>query len=222
MSPKSKSESNLPLNPAKAASWEVRSRGAQCDATGEPFEEGEVFMSRLSRTPEGLAREDFKLRAWSGERKAEALFYWKTQFRLPPPKKEEPFKEENAEEAMRDLLERNDPARVNTIYILAVMLERKRVLIERGDQRDADGRRVRIYEHKDNGETFFVLDPELELDQIVDVQREVALELGWIEEGEEVGGRRSEDEEKEEVGGRRSGEEAEAKNPNSGIDNPPD
>ena len=174
------------LNPVKGASWEVKSRSTTCHDSGTPFEEGESIVSRLVRTPEGMERQDFRLSAWTEARKADALFYWRTQFRLPPPKKEEPFKEENAEEFLRELMERNDPSLVNTLFILAAMLERKRVLIERGVQADPEGRRVRIYEHKDSGETFFIVDPDLSLEQIGDVQQEVALELGWIQPEEEA------------------------------------
>lgn len=173
------------IKPAQGASWEVKSRSTTCHDSGREFEEGESLVSRLVRTPEGLERQDFSLGAWNGERKADALFYWRTTFRLPPPKKEEPFKEENAEEFLRELLERNDPSLVNTLFILAAMLERKRLLIERGVQQDPDGRRVRIYEHKDSGETFFIVDPQLSLEQIGDVQIEVAQTLGWMPVEEE-------------------------------------
>lgn len=151
------------------------------------------MVSRLVHTAEGMAREDFRMKAWTEERKADALFYWRTTFRLPPPKKEEPFKEENAEEFLRELMERNDPALVNTLFILAAMLERKRLLIERGVQADPEGRRVRIYEHKDSGETFFIVDPELSLEQIGEVQQEVALTLGWIRPEEEAEGGKERD-----------------------------
>jgi len=169
------------LNPATGTSWEVRSRAPKCVATGLAFEEGDEVFSRLVETNEGMAREDFRRDAWSKDLRESALFHWKTRFRKPLPRKDPPFKEENAEEFLRGLLETRDPAVTNTVFILAVMLERKRILVERGVQRDADGQRVRIYEHKDDGETFFIVDPELTLGQIVDVQQEVALQLGWIQ-----------------------------------------
>jgi hypothetical protein len=171
----------LPLQPAKGTSWEVKSRSTACLATEKEFKEGETILSRLVNTKEGMLREDYCQEAWSQELKKDALFYWKTKFRLPPPKKEEAFKEENAEEFLREMITRNDPSLMNTLFILAVLLERKRLLIERGVQRNPDGQPVRIYEHKDSGETFFILDPELSLDQVADVQEEVALALGWIQ-----------------------------------------
>ncbi len=137
-------------------------------------------MSRLMSGAEGMVREDYKLSAWDKDKQAEALFYWKTQYRLPPVKKEAAFKEENAEEILRQMVEEKDESSVNVVFLLAVMLERKRILIERGVQRDAEGRQIRIYEHKESGETFLIPDPELSLDQIEEVQQEIALKLGWI------------------------------------------
>jgi hypothetical protein len=190
------------LHPAKGASWEVKSRSIRCFKTETDFEEGNVILSRLVQTNEGMQRQDFLQQVWDDGLKADALFYWKTTFRLPPLKKEEPFKEENAEEFLREMIEKNDPALVNTVFILAVMLERKRLLIERGVQKDPDGRRVRIYEHKDSGETFFIVDPDLSLDQVAAVQEEVALALGWIvpeedKEGEPDAEASSEEEDEE-------------------------
>ncbi|MEX2607456.1 MAG: hypothetical protein WD708_08935 [Kiritimatiellia bacterium] len=171
----------LPYSPDKASSWHVKSRAHRCASCGEDFTEGETVMSRLMLVRGEMVREDFKCSEWSPEQQEQALFHWKTRFRLPPPKKEAPFKEENAEEILREMLENPDPLDVNTLFILAVMLERKRVLIEQGVQRDAEGRQVRIYEHKESGESFLIQDPELSLEDIGDVQEEVALKLGWIQ-----------------------------------------
>ncbi|MGA0334292.1 MAG: arsenate reductase ArsC [Kiritimatiellia bacterium] len=159
----------------------MKARAHHCSESGEAFTEKEFLMSRLMNGPEGMIRQDYKLTAWTKEKQAEALFYWKTQYRLPPPKKESLFKEENAEELLRQYVEDQNPENVNTTFLLAVMLERKRLLIERGVQRDAEGRQIRIYEHKESGETFLIPDPELSLDQIDAVQQEVALKLGWIQ-----------------------------------------
>ena len=170
----------LPYTSAKSSSWEVKARAHKCSASGEAFEEKEYLMSRLVNTNQGMLREDYKLNAWDAEKQKEALFYWKTQYRLPPAKKESAFKEENAEELLRQLVGEKDETNINTLFLLAVMLERKRLFIERGIQRDPEGRQIRIYEHKESGETFLIPDPELGISQIDAVQQEVALKLGWI------------------------------------------
>ena len=55
------------------------------------------------------------------------------------------------------------------------MLERKRLLRPTGTRQDeAAGHKLLFYEHVRTGETFVVVDPGLRLDQIEEVQREVA------------------------------------------------
>jgi hypothetical protein len=63
-------------------------------------------------------------------------------------------------------------------YILALMLERKRILKEREVKRGEDGTLTRIYEHPKTGDIFVIPDPELRLDQVAEVQQQVAEQLG--------------------------------------------
>jgi hypothetical protein len=65
------------------------------------------------------------------------------------------------------------------------MLERRRVLVERGIQRDPDGSVIRIYEHRQTGESFLIREPELRLDQLESVQAEVVAMLGGDKATEE-------------------------------------
>jgi len=201
------------LPPVPGGSWEVRARAHHSFASQVPFEEGEVICSRLVRHPEGIAREDYRREEWTPELADAAMFHWKTKYRKPAPKKEPPFREENAEELLQDLLERKDAATANTLYILALMLERKRIFIERGTLQDVDGGLIRIYEKKDGGETYMIQDPKLTLDQIADVQQEVALELGWIKPPEAEPPQETEVPEDEET--------VDEKNSQEEIDNPP-
>jgi hypothetical protein len=79
---------------------------------------------------------------------------------------------ENAEELFRRLVAAGDRANANACYVLAAMLERKKILkqiqIEEGDRG-----RVLVYEHVKNGDVFIVPDPQLHLDQLGSVQAEV-------------------------------------------------
>ena len=74
---------------------------------------------------------------------------------------------------MRSLVEKNDPANGNVMFILAVMLERRRMLVERDVRKQDDGKLVRVYEHRKTGDTFIITDPQHRLDQIEHVQTEV-------------------------------------------------
>lgn len=167
--------------PSPGSSWKVKARAHLCASTANPFEEGQALVSRLITTQEGLQRDDYAEDQWDDEKRDASLFYWKTTYHAPKPKSEEPFKEENAAEAIQQLLEENDPANTNTLFILAALLERKRLWVEKAVQTDDEGRKIRIYEHKDGGETFFIIDPQIALEDLVELQQEVALKLGWIQ-----------------------------------------
>jgi hypothetical protein len=77
---------------------------------------------------------------------------------------------------LRRLMESNDPAHANTRYLLAVMLERKRVL----RPRDSMEKGVLVYEHARSGETFVIADPGLSLADLAAVQEEVSALLAGL------------------------------------------
>jgi hypothetical protein len=74
---------------------------------------------------------------------------------------------------LRKLIEQNDPLHAAAAYILAVMLERKRILKVK-EQLKRDGHRVFVYEHPKTGDIFTIADPDLHLNQLEAVQRDVA------------------------------------------------
>jgi hypothetical protein len=74
---------------------------------------------------------------------------------------------------LRKLIEQNDPRYAPAGYILAVMLERKRILKVK-EQITREGRRVFVYEQPKTGDIFTIADPALRLDQLEQVQRDVA------------------------------------------------
>ena len=61
----------------------------------------------------------------------------------------------------------------NVRFILALMLERKR-LLKSVEVKEEEGNRFHIYLHAKTGEIFVIPDPGLHLDQIEAVQTEVA------------------------------------------------
>ena len=61
----------------------------------------------------------------------------------------------------------------NVVYVLAVMLERSKILVERDAKEQPDHTIIRIYEHRRTGESFIVLDPRIRLENLGDVQGEV-------------------------------------------------
>jgi len=159
--------------------WDIKPRGEGCGTCEGPFEDRQPYFTALMYNEQGYVRVDFCEDCWTAK-KAETSAYssWQGVFRVPAPPPEEPLKKENAESMLRRLMEDEDPSNQNVIYILAVMLERKRLLVERDVQRHDDGAMVRIYEHRKTGETFLVPDPRLNLGELESVQEEVVAMLG--------------------------------------------
>lgn len=109
------------------------------------------------------------------ERNWEPFSSWEGVYILPPPPsaKKEPLKKETADELLRHLISLDDPAMKNVVYVLAVMLERSKILIERDAKMQEDKTIIRVYENKKTGESFVVLDPRLRLENLAEVQQQV-------------------------------------------------
>jgi hypothetical protein len=164
--------------------WKVREPTGECAACGQSLPDGAAMWSRLFFAEgEGYQRRD-SCSACAGKAADDgAISVWKTVYRREPPK-EEPLKKETAESLLRQLIETNDPAREGAIFVLAVMLERRRIFVERDVQLLEDGGKRRIYEHRGTGETFVIADPQLKLRDLEHVQQEVVILLGGRPPGE--------------------------------------
>jgi hypothetical protein len=162
--------------------WNIRSRSHTCQHTGEPFTDGETFYTALfedEKTGE-LMRRDYAAGSWDAVRgELHPFSFWKSLYEAPKHEvKVEVTEKEGAENLLRRLIEEDSIGTENTRYILAVMLERKRVLKQTAT-RDTDDAHFLIYEHPKSGEVYIIRDPELRLDQVEAVQREVSILLGY-------------------------------------------
>ena len=157
-----------------ANEWPIKQRSDVCAQTQRPFEPGEQFYTLLFREGEGFRREDLSADAWQTRNEnIQPFSFWKSRYEPPPATAPEPLAKETAEDLLRRLLAENNPNNRNACYVLAVMLERKRVLkpvtAERSDEEP-----LLIYEHAKSGEVFLVPEVKLRLDQLEHVQAEVA------------------------------------------------
>lgn len=154
--------------------WPIKHRADACARTGRAFRPGEQFYTLLFREGEGFRREDLSEEAWAQRNENITPFsFWKMRYEPPPPEPPEPLGKESAEDILRRLLATNDPAHVNACYVLAVMLERKRVLKQIKTDKTEE-RPVLIYEHAKSGDVFIVPDVLLRLDELEHVQHEVS------------------------------------------------
>lgn len=163
-----------------AQEWDIKARSEFCEECKTPFQDKQQYFSALIFGEQGYVRADYCGRCWMGGKKEVTSHYsqWQGIFRPPPPPPEEALKKETAETLLRRLIQDDDGSRRNVMYILAVMLERKRILAEKDVQKHDDGTKIIVYEHKKTGETFLIPDPGLKLDQLEHVQIEVIEMLG--------------------------------------------
>jgi len=152
--------------------WAIKHRADVCAATQRPFEPGEYFYTLLFRDEGGFRREDLSADAWTSRNEnIQPFSFWKTRYE-PLPVESEPLAKENAEQLFRRLIGSENPP-ANACYVLAAMLERKKVLKQIKTE-NAEKGRLLIYEHGATGDVFIVPDPGLLLDELEHVQNEVA------------------------------------------------
>ncbi|HEY3901638.1 MAG TPA: hypothetical protein VGM54_23705 [Chthoniobacter sp.] len=159
--------------------WSIQSRADRCSVTGVEFQDGDYFYTLLFDESGVLRREDLSDAAWKERNDNRQPFsFWRSKFEAPPPAAPEPLARQTAEDLLRRYMAENSPQHAAARYLLAAMLERKKLLKEVEARRTSEGSLARVYEHTKTGEVFVIPDPELRLDQIEQVQAEVATLLG--------------------------------------------
>ena len=158
--------------------WNIQSRAHACAACGKPFADKETYHTLLFDEKADFRRSDICEGCWQKQYSEGArdrkgfVSYWQGVYVAPTPPTEA-IKKETAESLLRKLIELNDPHNIPAGYILAVMLERKRLLKVK-EQLVRDGQRVFIYEQPATGDVFTIVDPGLQLNQLEQVQHDVA------------------------------------------------
>lgn len=158
--------------------WNIQSRAHACEACGKSFADKESYHTLLFDEKQDFRRSDVCVACWQkqfseGARERKGFIsYWHGVYEAPVPVPEAIHKD-TAESLLRKLIELNDPRYIPAGYILAVMLERKRLLKVK-EQLVRDGKRVFVYEHPKTGDLFTIIDPALQLNQLEEVQRDVA------------------------------------------------
>jgi len=154
--------------------WAITHRADVCAVTHRPFVAGEYFYTLLYHGADGYRREDLSEEAWRNRNEnIQPFSFWKSRYEPLPPKPQETLPRESAEELFRRLVASENPP-ANACYVLAAMLERKRVLKQLKAESREGGRHVLIYEQSTTGDVFVVPDPQLRLDELEAVQNEVA------------------------------------------------
>jgi hypothetical protein len=158
--------------------WNIQGRAHACQTCGHPFADRQPYHTLLFDDRSDYRRLDVCPACWeTGHRQDDRdakgfISHWQGVYEAPPPPTD-PIHKDTAESLLRKLIERNDPRYAPAGFILAVMLERKRVLKVK-EQFQREGQRLFVYEQPKTGDLFTIADPNLRLDQLDAVQRDVA------------------------------------------------
>jgi hypothetical protein len=175
--------------------WSIKARSHECQNCGRPFKSKEQMHTLLFEERDAYNRLDVCEACWTAQysqgstQRKGFVSHWLSAYTPPPPPSAEPIQRETAESLLRKLLDLNQARYIGPCFILAVMLERRRVLKARS-QAVENGCRILVYEHAQSGEVFTIVDPGLKLDQLDEVQQEVArlLEHGPSEQNSQLAG----------------------------------
>src|SRR5437667_5546 len=117
--------------------WNIQSRAHVCGACGKPFADQEAYHTLLFDEKADFRRSDICQGCWQKQYSEGArdrkgfVSYWHGVYEAPAARID-PIQRENAESLLRKLIELNDPRYIPAAYILAVMLERKRLPCDDG------------------------------------------------------------------------------------------
>ena len=159
--------------------WNFQSRAHACQACDKPFANHQPYHTLLAFERHELARRDVCETCWTAQFSQGAsdrkgfISHWVGEYHAPPAAAPDAIQKETAETLLRKLMEKNDPQYRAAAYILAVMLERKKILKVKAQLKE-NGLRVFVYEQPKTGDLFTIPDPDLQLTQLEAVQRQVA------------------------------------------------
>jgi len=163
--------------------WSIRPRADTCAGSGRKFSDGEVVYTVLVAGEGGMERKDYAQEIWGKEENRPTYFcFWKGKFQLAPPKVEKEPPAARAEAELRRRLSQpvqSQSPEARVIFLFALLLERKKVLMVRERTQGPEGR-VTVYEHKTTGEVILVPEPEVKLSEVDQLRAEVeALAATW-------------------------------------------
>ncbi|MHC1764780.1 MAG: hypothetical protein AB9869_10835 [Verrucomicrobiia bacterium] len=159
--------------------WNIQSRAHLCQACHKHFTENEAFHTLLFDQKQSYERLDVCEACWTSQFSQGAtdrkgfVSHWQSVYVAPAAAPPDAIQKETAETLLRKLVELSDPQHAAALFILAVMLERKRLFKVKA-QISQDGQRAFVYEHAKSGDLFTIPEVQLQLDQLDEVQRDVA------------------------------------------------
>ena len=155
--------------------YSIKSRAHCCHVTGEAFEEEQPFIAAIFPDPEssGYLRLDYSIESWDAREDETIPFsFWRSHYKPPVKEEDAQVTPHDPETLFAKLVEDDEAHTENARFILAAMLERKKVIRETDTQQLPTGL-LRIYENRKTGDVFIVKDPQIALADVESIQEEV-------------------------------------------------
>ncbi len=158
--------------------WNIQSRAHGCQACGKAFVDKQAYHTLLTEERQQYLRQDICEDCWRAHKEGATerkgfISQWQGIYHAPPAAPPEPIQKESAEGLLRKLIDSGDPKHGPVCFILAVMLERKRLLKVK-EEIQREGHRVYVYEQPKTGDVFTITDPNLQVNHLEEVQRATA------------------------------------------------
>ena len=160
--------------------WKIQNHGSTCSECDKPFEDKQSYRTLLYEADGELLRKDLCTGCYKLVEKTlfqstnEWISSWQGKYKKPPPKPKEAVQKDQTEKVLMEIVSEpeENTALPGTLYILAAMLERKRILKIR-DTIQKKEKRIFVYEHNKSGDVFTIDDVKLSNQDWLDVHNQV-------------------------------------------------
>lgn len=157
--------------------YQIQENTRRCEITGRALQPGEKFYSALIDEGGKLLRKDFSSEAWQGPPQG-TFGFWAGRVPSQDEKRRPRIDDELLVDCCRRLNGQTEPSRVNFRFVAALLLMRRKRFKFEG-MRTEGGREILCLRCVRTRETYEVVDPRLNEEEIAEVQEEVFKVLGW-------------------------------------------
>lgn len=156
--------------------WQIQSMSKDCKFCGLAFIRNQRVRTVLLRAQEGFERIDLCDKCWELhwkdelKRPAEFISSWSTIYRSASPRRQ--MNKDAIERILRELLTGSENINEGLCYILALILEQKKVFRLKGEL--IEGERIFLqYENIKSGELFIVPYPKLDWSKMPELELQI-------------------------------------------------
>ncbi|MFC1643669.1 hypothetical protein ACFL1F_01140 [Chlamydiota bacterium] len=162
--------------------WLINRREKKCHDCSRDFTEGDNYIGALVKENNEFLRYDYCVSCWDvdeGLKKDDIFSFWRGHIPIKEEIEEEPLSNiEKVEKLLKKLTEQKKVP-MEACYLLAVILERKRIIKQVDTKIDSStGEEKLVFEFKKTGESIVLTNPHIKLEEIPLIQAEIEEILG--------------------------------------------